>query len=565
MKTIKYIFLVTFFGLFMLSACNEEERLKEVPLDFYSPENAYITKDDFQAAVNNLYYRVRHIYWGLSDNLRLSYYHATDYAYCFEIKAAGSGHLNDYKDMMIPTRSEVREFWDELYSLIADANIILTRIDASASQVLPADRTAMKSETLFFRAFAYRMLANAFGGVPIVLQEVTVPRRDYTRATRNEVYQQCVTDLVEAIALLPEVDKVADGKTNKHAALHLLSEVYISLKQWDNAINAATQVISYPENELMKERFGSYKDEKKGDVYWDLFRQNNQNRQSGNKEGLFVLQYDYNSAGSTYSETAGPRYCIPFYETATLDGQTLFVGNTDRKGGRGIGWLRPTNFFLYDIWKKDGTADMRNSPINIVRDVRVDNPKSPHFGKWIVADGLNKDPRVDTIRAFYPFIAKVARHKDFPEDLYVSKNVNDTTAFGERRLLNSAASSFKDEYMFRLAETYLLRAEAYVGKSDPAGALADINAVRARANASPATLAEMNIDYILEERMRELYTEELRMFTLLRLGKLYEYNKKYNPWSGRTIEEYHNLWPIPYTEIERNTEAVLEQNPKYAN
>ena len=562
MKTVKYIFSILIIGLFMLPSCNEEERLKEVPKDFYSPENAYITKDNFQSAINHLYYRVRHIHWGLSENCRYSYYHATDFAYCFEINAPGSGHLNDYKDLMLPTRSEVRELWDELYSLITDANIILTRIDADASQVLPGDRQAMKSETLFFRAFAYRMLANAWGGVPIVVEEVTVPRRDYVRATREEVYQQCVSDLLTAITVLPDVDKVTDGKTNKHAALHLLTEVYISLKQWDNAINAATQVINYSGNELMKERFGAFKNEE-GDVYWDLFRQNNQNRQSGNKEALYVLQYDYNSAGSTSSTTAGPRCFIPFYETAALDGQTLFVGVTDRKGGRGIGWARPTNLFVHEIWAKDGTADIRNSPYNIVRDLRVDNPRSPHFGKWIAADGLNQ--RIDTIRCFYPLMTKVCRVSDFPEDFYVSKNVSDTTAFGERRLLAAANSSYKDEYLFRLAETYLLHAEACVGKGDMAGALASINTVRARAKASPATLAEMSLDYVLEERLRELYTEELRIFTLLRLGKLYERVKKYNRWSGRTIEEYHNLWPIPYTEIERNTAAVLAQNPGYIN
>jgi len=73
----------------------------------------------------------------------------------------------------------------------------------------------------------------------------------------------------------------------------------------------------------------------------------------------------------------------------------------------------------------------------------------------------------------------------------------------------------------------------------------------------------MNIDYILDERLRELYLEEFRVSTLTRLGKLYDRTKRYNPRSGLTIEAYHNLWPIPTTEITQNTGAVLVQNPGY--
>lgn len=73
----------------------------------------------------------------------------------------------------------------------------------------------------------------------------------------------------------------------------------------------------------------------------------------------------------------------------------------------------------------------------------------------------------------------------------------------------------------------------------------------------------MNLDFLLDERLRELYGEELRMVTLTRMGKLYDRDKKYNEKSGLTIEQYHNLWPIPFSEIERNINAKLEQNPGY--
>jgi hypothetical protein len=72
------------------------------------------------------------------------------------------------------------------------------------------------------------------------------------------------------------------------------------------------------------------------------------------------------------------------------------------------------------------------------------------------------------------------------------------------------------------------------------------------------------MDYILDERMRELGIEEKRRLTLQRLGLLYDRVTRFNPYYDQ-IQEFYNLWPIPFSEIERNTGAVLEQNPGYEN
>ena len=118
----------------------------------------------------------------------------------------------------------------------------------------------------------------------------------------------------------------------------------------------------------------------------------------------------------------------------------------------------------------------------------------------------------------------------------------------------------------RLAETYLLRAEAYLLKNDKQKAADDINMIRNRAKATPVTSGEVTIDLILDERARELYGEEFRINTLMRMGKLVEYLNKYNgaiKSKGYTIPDYKNKLPIPRSEIEANKGAVLEQNPGY--
>src|SRR5690606_35017363 len=111
---------------------------------------------------------------------------------------------------------------------------------------------------------------------------------------------------------------------------------------------------------------------------------------------------------------------------------------------------------------------------------------------------------------------------------------------------SGAAESFTDSYIFRLAETYLLRAEAYLGNNEPQKAADDINKLRSRAQAKYLVDAnDVSIDLILDERARELYWEESRVFTLLRLGKLVERVRAYNPVTSTNIGDYQNLWPIP--------------------
>ena len=150
---------------------------------------------------------------------------------------------------------------------------------------------------------------------------------------------------------------------------------------------------------------------------------------------------------------------------------------------------------------------------------------------------------------------------------------------------------------FRLAETYLLRAEAYFWKDDLSNAAIDVNAVRTRAGCSPYTAAQINIGTILDERARELYFEEPRRteitriaFILAQTGKTCYNGKTYslanfstnNFWYDRIIEknkfyrdqvrapfynyriaEWIALWPIPADAINANSLGHINQNLGY--
>lgn len=311
----------------------------------------------------------------------------------------------------------------------------------------------------------------------------------------------------------------------------------------------------------MQNRFGSRASEP-GDVYWDLFRKNNQNRASGNTEGLWVVQFenDVLGGGLLSNSKSGSfmmeRLHVPMFRDLKVNGNRPFKWPYDNNntGGRGIGWAISTKHFSNEIWESDFNNDIRNSNYNFVRKFIVNNavPGYP-VGSIISTENPPSGVTVPS-RQIYAYQSK-ATTPSHPDGLYANK------ATGE--LTNSAGGTYTDQYMFRLSETYLLRAEAYLDKEDYIKAAEDINMVRRRSNASDVDPVDVNIDYILDERMRELGVKEKRRLTLMRLGLLYDRVVRFNPYSASEMLETYNLWPIPAGDIERNTTKVLDQNPGY--
>jgi hypothetical protein len=127
----------------------------------------------------------------------------------------------------------------------------------------------------------------------------------------------------------------------------------------------------------------------------------------------------------------------------------------------------------------------------------------------------------------------------------------------------TGAEQHNDQPYLRLAETYLLLAEAYFRQGKLAQAAATINVLRARANASPITAGQVTLDFILDERSRELLTEEQRRYTLLRTGTWLERTARYNPIAAPNIVPRDTLFPIPQAVIDANLTRQMEQNPGY--
>lgn len=531
--------------LLLAQACRKS--LEEVPISSLS--NAAVLKDSigFENYITALHEGARDEFTntdGINHNFNMQF--GTDVA------TTGSPTIapfRNYETYLTPSQVVVGFYWNWAYRImLLRANTVIAyagRPEAAAYWKSEAQRNAVIAEARFFRAYTFNLLANLYGGVPLVDTIYSSPKADFVRATRKQTYELAARDLEFASQWLPPtVPASKEGRIVKAAADHLLSEVYISLGEYDKSIAAATRVINSGLYNLMTTRFGSERS-KPGDVFSDLFRDGNQNRSSGNMESIYVLQIEDQTPGGQGGTVGNNnlRAWGPFYSSGSFrapDGKAGFIVSDSM--GRSVGWMRPTNYFFYDIWKDNWENDIRNSAYNIRRTFVYNNPASSYFGKTVE----RRTQADDTMFYLYPTIRKIEGNPPKSGDL-------------------SRGRTFTDLMVYRLAETYLLRAEAYLRKGEPALAAADINVVRARANAKPVEPAEVTIDYILDERARELTVEEPRRRTLCRMGNLVERVRQYNirPDTRSSIQDKHLFFPIPQSAIDANYSAKLEQNPDY--
>ena len=521
------IFIMIFILLMVIMPACKKDFLEENPKSFLAPENTFVSTKGFETALAGLYYKVREEL-GLPQGAYIygCLFAGTDIALIGTPQRDHSVAEN-YGASISPQWIVAQGAWYWAYEVIANANQILEYVDGK--DIVwdnPSDRNRVEAEARFLRSYAYRNLALLFGDVPLISKLGKPFRLDYARQPLSDVIDFMIEDFKFAAENLPETTNT-DGKLVKAAARHMLAEIYLFNNQPDLAEQQASQVIQSNLYKLMTKRFGTHTSEP-GDFYSDLFKENNSNRSSGNMESIWVVQFQYKVTGGEEGRDFSRRTWVPYYYT--ISGMLL----CDSLGGRGVGYLRPLPWCMNSYEPQD----IRNSKYNVRRHYYYNDPKSSKYGQEVVmTDALATSGKL------YPYPTKF----DF------AKTVDNP----------SLTDSYKDRCKIRLAETYLLLAEAQMKQNKFIEAAASINAVRARANATPVAPQAVNMDLILDERARELMGEELRRLTLIRTGTLLDRVRRLNAVSSLTIQDFNVLWPIPQSEIDGNTNADLKQNPGY--
>lgn len=585
-----------------LTGCSDDW-LKPKPLSFYAPENALTTADGMWAALGTCEKRIKAEYYGDGPAIITEHIFSEVAIEGTTDKTSVAQDMNTVitpdKNLNSPNANRIGWYWNEAYDDIRYANTIISRIDG-AEYSSEEERNAILGTAYFFRAYHYYRLINQFGDVPLLLKEFTEAKLDFYTTRREVILQKIKEDMEFACQWMPQT--VDRGKAPRAAGLHLLTKIYLTAGMFDEAIATATKLIDDPNYQLMTNRFGAEKSDAAKNVIWDLHRPENK-ALGENKETLLLVIDRYLVEGSESGGICTMRNAVPYFGNTknailTPDGKAGVTDKKDDKGeveislvteyGRGIGRCRGTSYSTQRIW--DDPNDLRHAKGNWMRmeDLVYNNPalkgKNDYYGKPLQLYGEQGQLLCkDSIRSWYGW----PHYK-----LYVPDPDRASQPWGGNT----------DWYIFRLAETYLLRAEAYVWKGDGVSlqkAADDVNAVRNRAGAGNLSAAEMNIGTILDERARELYYEEPRKTELTRIsyifaqtgkpsytGKVYKmenfsednffydrimettdfYNKGVTTISNvkYTMSPYHVLWPIPANTINSNTKGHINQNKGYS-
>lgn len=534
--------IIYFFGILIVSSlflgCKKSFLDEEVK-SIYSPLNTLKDSLGFDAAITGLGFQFRQQWTGEPQGLICVMNVGTDNAISVQPQGVEVPYTNY---AALNSQDQAASFyWSWAYSIINNANFIISSIQDSPSLVgmTVGYRKRVEAEARFYRAYAYNFLSTLYGGVPIIDKPITAPKTDFVRSSQSDVINFIITDLVFASSNLADIDYISnvikrEGRVCKSAAHQLLAEVYLRAKKPDLAEQECKSVINSGFFQLTTSRYG-VRSTSPGDPFSDMFITGNQRRRQGNKEAIWVIEQEYNvpggsalQPGNTTPSDQHRRVWVARYVDVTG------IDISDSLGGRGIARMRLSNWVIYNLYKAN---DMRNSKYNIRRNFYYSS--GPNIGQLVVPKPA------DTLFRLCPYTTKWNN--------YVAAD-----AFGY--------ADYKDIMVMRLGETYLLLAEAQLNQNKLSEAASTLNILRARAKASPIQASDVTLDFILDERARELLAEENRRMTLVRTGKLVDRVLKLNSsyqGQGAGIKTFNMLMPIPQSEIDLNRNSKLEQNPGY--
>lgn len=539
----KKLFTITILSLLAFSC---EDFLEEENKSNVTAEEFYQKAEGFEALINANYSQLREIY-GQDPWLFMA---GTDlYAEGRDAEPVG---LSQYTQLN--SSSEGVDFlYTECFRAIQRANLALYYSDLTEETSTLTHRVG---EVKFMRANAYFLLVQTYGGVSLITDPIQEPITSFDRNTAEEIYTFIITELNEALDMISDTDFT--GRVTNRAIKHLLALVHLTRAyesfadsdDFETAAQMADEVISGQPLDIPFGELWAPGNELNDEVIFSV--QYSQSSISTAPTQLGHQQQNFFGSYLGGSEIAGDAPYKSYNLLATRFALDLFEEGDERWEGTFMTEIYERYYDYFDVEDKSTlTVAHFYEPSWFTEEDRstyeAAHPEATYhpYGTY--------DPNGGDITRDYNMI--VVKKFDDPTSLYASSDDN-------RRV------SSRDFIVFRLAETYLLAAEAYLGAGNTATALDRLNEVRERAGVEPATAGELNVDYLLDERARELFGEYKRWFDLKRTGKLVERASAHHPLISEGNFAGNNgqlklLRPIPQTAIDLNQNQDFQQNPAY--
>ncbi|MBB6371235.1 RagB/SusD family nutrient uptake outer membrane protein [Chryseobacterium shigense] len=375
-----------------------------------------------------------------------------------------------------------------------------------------------RAEARFLRAYSYWVLLDTYGKVPFVTDSDKLdPQFLPKQILPADLYAYIEKELKEIEVLLPDTNEY--GRVDKTAANFLLSRLYLNAQtytktaQWNKASEYAEKVIASHYSLSPKYLYNFLADNNTSpEIIWSL-----------NMDGI---------KSKTYGGTT-------FFVLAQTGGTMLNYLKMGIAGGWGNIRVRP------EFVNKFQAADQNFDPAD-----------------------PNAFAKNDSRALFFNIGHKktIAALPGTFQDGYAFTKWRNTDKNGVAG--SDAAYVDTDFPMFRLSEAYLTAAEAYFRSGNSSQALNYINIIRNRAynnGTGTISLSDLNLDFILDERSRELSWELMRRTDLIRFNKFtpgdYVWSWKGNTQTGKAVDAKFNIFPLPSADITANPNLV--QNEGY--
>jgi hypothetical protein len=585
-------------------------------LDEYNPSNegadaVFATPQGIEGLVNQLYYNYKWKYYGREDPV-LYFEGAGDIWANVPEKNEYGMQLTRFVNLQ-GDRGQVKGAWERNYDNVNVANSVLQYLPSTIG--LSDDvRNDFEGEARFTRAFSYWWLVEWFGDIEMRTTGTDEPTFRAVRTDRKVIYDEIIIpDAEKASQMLPvQPYKGNVGRATKKAAYGLLARVCLARAQYESAGSAEQKAFyqkAYDAAKYVMDNKASL-GIKLYETYDEIWQAKNNKT---NTEFLWVVTHS--SDASLNPNPKNPNRLHLYWAPRLTDRAGITTSGDSWEYPKESVLLMPTYYFL-KLWKD---WDIRYDVLFQERFVE-NNRRGSYTWEQGMADNYNAVPELvgktvendDVVLYFTKESVTTADKVAAASEGVCLVGCNDTydvgsvnaqggcrirsdiktkyEAFPRFRkyriwdrdpngtiLLQAANGNvgFADAPVMRYAEMPLIAAEAKIGLGDQAGAAQIINSEIRNARVvkpghdlseAQVTASDMTVEWILEERARELCGEWLRWFDLKRTGNLVNYIRQHNPaWDGNdVVDEHNNLWPIPTTFLDKLQNAEeFGQNPGY--
>jgi len=589
-KFFRYSFVFVF--LFAASGC--KKILEEQPRTGFTP-GFFTTVDGLQGGIAGIYSSFRG-HWGTQIFLQL-FNAGTDEAK--RGAAADVTHWFNYNNPSIKSATDdYLGFWNSMFININTANGILEY--GAAADIPAATKTQLLAQAKFLRGFCYFHLVTTFGAVPLHTTFNTSASAADAPAPLADVYAQIIKDFTESAADLSNTPAANNGKpATKATALYLLAKTHL-WRGWSAAAQAGDFTTAYTTAKNLIDNKATYNLDLL--PYYPLvFKEGNEY----GKEVLMVvdhtkdLKYGQNNPTGAGGGGAGANHSNfmwrPTYTNVNANypaggGSNMTV--RDIANGRPFQRIRPNTKYVIDqafanratdsryegtfqtVWKSNSTAS------SAIGSLGVTTPRGTLINQVDTSIWMRDRLVTPAERAAFKGVMFEPEHLAGATVPYTPAFFPSMRKWDDSTRVDMNDYSDRPYILFRFADLYLIAAEAaFKGGGTNQQAADMINVLRTRAalkaNQTPAeyaaavaaqqiTAAQVTLDFILDERSREFFGEDVRWWDLARTKKLVERVQLWNSEGSAGVQPYNMLRPIPQTQINLVTEGPpYPQNPGY--